>query len=87
MIFYQFIKEIISCISHKYKFEELIDNLFKFYSEQLDEFYNDNINKEEEIENEDRCIEVENENNYQLNKYPNIYSNTNSNNIEFEDNI
>ena len=88
VIFYQFIKEIISCISHKYKFEELIDNLFVFYSEQLDEFYNDNINEEEEeIENEDRCVEIENENNYQLHKYPNIYSNTNSNNIEFEDNL
>ena len=88
VIFSQFIKEIISCISHKYKFEELIDNLFVFYSEQLDEFYNDNINEEEEeIENEDRCVEIENENNYQLNKYPNIYSNVNSNNIEFEDNL
>ena len=88
VIFCQFIKEIISCISHKYKFEELIDNLFVFYSEQLDEFYNDNINEEEEeIENEDRCVEIENENNYQLNKYPNIYSNVNSNNIEFEDNL
>lgn len=84
IIFYEFIKEIISCISHKYKFEELIENLFVFYSEQLDDFYNENINDEEE-ENEDRVDE--NENNYQLNKYQNIYSNTNSNNIEFEDNL
>jgi isoleucyl-tRNA synthetase len=52
IIFCEFIKEFISCISQKYKFEELIEHLFSFYSEQLDEFYNDNINDEEENENE-----------------------------------
>ena len=52
VIFCEFIKEFISCISQKYKFEELIEHLFSFYSEQLDEFYNDNINDEEENENE-----------------------------------
>ena len=90
VIFYEFIKEIISCISHKYKFEELIENLFVFYSEQLDEFYNDNMNEEEEEEeneNEERGDELENENNYQSNKLQNMYSNANSNNIEFEDNL
>ena len=51
IIFCEFIKEFISCISQKYKFEELIEHLFSFYSEQLDEFYNDNINDEEENEN------------------------------------
>ena len=52
IIFCEFIKEFISCISQKYKFEELIEHLFSFYSEQLDEFYNDNINDEEDNENE-----------------------------------
>ena len=84
IIFYVFIKEIISCISHKYKFEELIENLFMFYSEQLDEFYNENNNEEEE-ENENG-VRID-ENNYHSNKYQNIYSNTNSNNIDFEDNL
>ena len=88
IIFYEFIKEIISCISHKYKFEELIENLFVFYSEQLDEFYNENINdEEEENENEERIDENENNYNYHSNKYQNIYSNINSNNIESEDNL
>ena len=31
--------------------------------------------------------ELENENNYQSNKFQNMYSNANSNNIEFEDNL
>ena len=90
IIFYEFIKEIISCISHKYKFEELIEHLFVFYSEQLDEFYNENCNDEEEEnenENEDKDDENDNENNFQSNKEQNIYSNTNSNNIEFNNNI
>ena len=52
IIFCEFIKEFIACISQKYKFEETIERLFNFYSEQLDEFYNDNINDEEENENE-----------------------------------
>ena len=57
VIFCEFIKEFISCISQKYKFEELTEHLFSFFSEQLDEFYNDNINDDEENENN------ENENN------------------------
>ena len=57
IIFCEFIKEFISCISQKYKFEELTEHLFSFFSEQLDEYYNDNINDEEENENN------ENENN------------------------
>ena len=61
-IFCEFIKEFISCISHKYKFEDIIENLFIFYSEQLDEFYNDNINDdEEENENDERGDELDNE--------------------------
>ena len=63
IIFCEFIKEFISCISQKYKFEELIEHLFSFYSEQLDEFYNDNINDEEENENNENDNENENENN------------------------
>jgi hypothetical protein len=89
VIFCEFIKEFIACISHKYKFEELIEHLFTFYSEQLDEFYNDNINDDEEEnenENEDRREELDNENHYQSNKYHNMYSNTNLNN-EFDDNL
>jgi hypothetical protein len=87
VIFCEFIKEFISCISHKYKFEDIIENLFVFYSEQLDEFYNDNmIDDDEENENEDRCDEIDNENHFQSNKYQNMYSNTNSNNIELDDN-
>ena len=57
IIFCEFIKEFISCTSQKYKFEELTEHLFSFFSEQLDEFYNDNINDDEENENN------ENENN------------------------
>ena len=60
VIFCEFIKEFISCISQKYKFEELIEHLFSFYSEQLDEFYNDNINDEEENENNENDNENEN---------------------------
>lgn len=87
IIFCEFIKEFISCISHKYKFEDIIENLFVFYSEQLDEFYNDNaIDDDEENENEDRCDEIDNENHFHSNKYQNMYSNTNSNNIELDDN-
>ena len=51
IIFCEFIKEFISCTSQKYKFEELTEHLFSFFSEQLDEFYNDNINDDEENEN------------------------------------
>jgi len=57
IIFCEFIKEFISCTSQKYKFEELTEHLFSFFSEQLDEFYNDNIIDDEENENN------ENENN------------------------
>ena len=57
IIFCEFIKEFISCTSQKFKFEELTEHLFSFFSEQLDEFYNDNINDDEENENN------ENENN------------------------
>ena len=62
VIFCEFIKEFINCISQKYKFEDLIEHLFSFYSEQLDEFYNDNINDEEENENENDNIENKDEN-------------------------
>ena len=85
LIFYEFIKEVIACISHKYKFEDLIEHLFVFYSEQLDEFYNDNISEEEEDEeNEERGEEIDNEKNYQL-KDQNLYSKINSNNMEFDE--
>ena len=85
LIFYEFIKEVIACISHKYKFEDLIEHLFVFYSEQLDEFYNDNISEEEEDEeNEERGEEIDNEKNYQL-KEQNLYSKINSNNMEFDE--
>ena len=60
IIFCEFIKEFISCISQKYKFEELIEHLFSFYSEQLDEFYNDNINDDEENENNENDNENDN---------------------------
>ena len=81
-IFYEFIKEIIAFISHKYKFEDFIEHLFIFYSEQLDEFYNDNINdeedEEEDIDNEERGDEL-------YNKEHNLYSKINSNNMEFDE--
>ena len=60
IIFCEFIKEFISCISQKYKFEELIEHLFSFYSEQLDEFYNDDINDEGENENDNENENIEN---------------------------
>ena len=56
IIFCEFIKEFISCISQKYKFEEITEHLFSFFSEQLDEYYNDNINDEEENENNDNLL-------------------------------
>ena len=49
VIFCEFIKEFISCISHKYKFEELVENLFEFYSEQLDEYYSDSRSQSNNI--------------------------------------
>ena len=58
VIFCEFIKEFLSCISQKYKFEEVIERLFSFYSEQLDEYYNENGNDDEE-ENENKDDEGE----------------------------
>ena len=40
IIFCEFIKEYICSISHKHKFEGLIENLYGLYCEELNEFSN-----------------------------------------------
>ena len=61
VIFCQFIKEFISFISHKFKFEKLIENVFTFYSDRLDEYNAGNINNEEEEEEEEEEVNEDSE--------------------------
>ncbi len=39
IIFIEFLKEFISVFSHKYKYENLIEEMFDMYSNMLDEYY------------------------------------------------
>ena len=40
LIFFEFIKEFVSTISHKHKFEGLVEDIYGFYSNLLDDYYN-----------------------------------------------
>ena len=78
IIFIEFLKEFICVFCHKYKYEQLIEEMFVLYSNMLDEYYNntDNVNldKENFIENDglnDQNLQNINNNNdnfYNLNK-------------------
>ena len=39
-IFFEFVKEFVSSISHKHKFEGVVEDVYTFYSNSLDDYYN-----------------------------------------------
>ena len=45
IIFFEFLKEFMVSVMHKHKFEGLIENIFGFYSDLLDDYSNENMSQ------------------------------------------
>ncbi len=46
IIFFEFLKEFMVSVMHKHKFEGLIENIFGFYSDLLDDYSNENASSQ-----------------------------------------
>ena len=48
-VFFEFVKEFVSTISHKHKFEGLVEDIYGFYSNLLDDYYNNEDSNQNSI--------------------------------------
>lgn len=46
IVFFEFLKEFITTFSHKHRFENLVEDIYELYSNELDNYYYNDINKE-----------------------------------------
>lgn len=78
IIFIEFLKEFICVFSHKYKYENLVEEMFELYSNMLDDYYhNEKKNEDTKINDNELNYFAQENGNDQVNNIHNEEINTN----------